>query len=386
MKKVMIVSGEASGDIHGSNLVKSMLARDPALSFYGMGGKASAEAGVNILFEAHKVSVVGIAEILTHLPDILSAQKVLKQFLKEERPHLLIIIDFPDFNLMLASYAKQLDIPVFYYITPQVWAWRSGRVKKIKKLVDQLGVILPFEEQFFKERGADAKYVGHPLLDSVAPQYGRNEFFRSHDIENDNLLIGLIPGSRNKEIRNLLPTFFEAARKLAHQLSRKITFLLPQASTISLEQLEECGLKEFIDDGFHLIRVTEDQHEAMASCDVVMAASGTVTLELALLDVPMVVVYKTSPSTYFLGKHVIRIKIENFSLVNLIADDPFILELLQHEVTAENISAELYSIVTDQTKEKRIRNGLQQVREKLGGPGASDKAAQLAFKVMEQYG
>lgn len=386
MKKVMIVSGEASGDIHGSNLVKAMLAKDPNLSFYGMGGMESAGAGVDILFEAHKVSVVGIAEIISHLPDILAAKKTLQDFLRNQRPDLLIIIDFPDFNLMLASFARKLNIPVFYYITPQVWAWRAGRVKKIKKLVNQLGVILPFEEQFFKERGVEAKYVGHPLLDSVAPKYGRTEFLRQYDLPDDSLLIGLIPGSRDKEIKTLLPTFFDTARKLAKSFDKKITFILPQAQTISIEQLDESGMKGFIDEGHHLIRVTENQHEAMSSCDAVMAASGTVTLELALLDVPMVVVYKTSPGTYFLGKHIIRIKIEHFSLVNLIADKPFILELLQDQVTPENISKEIQLLLTDNIRMKEVGEGLKDVRQKLGGPGASQKAADLAFEVMAQHG
>lgn len=384
MKEVMIVSGEASGDIHGANLVKAMLAQDPNLVFSGMGGKQLAEAGINILFEAQKVSVVGIVEIFSHLPDILSAQRTLRKFLKKNRPSLLIIIDFPDFNLMLASVAKKLGIPVFYYITPQVWAWRSGRVKKIQKLTDELGVILPFEESFFKERGVSAKYVGHPLLDSVKPTYGRKTFFKNESLSEGTVLVGLIPGSRDKEVSSLFPIFLDAARDLYQPTDKNVVFMVPQASTISKEQLDTAGLQAFVDDGYQVKLITKEHHEAMSSCDVVVAASGTVTLELALLDVPMVVVYKTSPKTYFFGK--LLVKIEYFSLVNLIADNPFILELLQDEVTPENISKELSSILTDPDRNRAIREGLAGVRGKLGSPGASKRAADLALGIINRNG
>lgn len=380
----MIVSGEASGDIHGANLVKAMQAQDPNLVFSGMGGKELAGAGINILFEAQKVSVVGIVEIFSHLPDILSAQRTLRKFLKINRPSLLIIIDFPDFNLMLASVAKKLGIPVFYYITPQVWAWRSGRVKKIQKLTDELGVILPFEESFFKERGVSAKYVGHPLLDSVKPTYGRKTFFENENISEKTVLVGLIPGSRDKEVSSLFPIFLDAARNLYKPTDQNVVFMVPQASTISKEQLDAAGLQSFIDDGYQVCLVTKEHHEAMSACDVVVAASGTVTLELTLLDVPMVVVYKTSPKTYFLGK--LLVKIEYFSLVNLIAENPFILELLQDDVTPENISKELSSILNDPSRNHAIREGLAGVRDKLGSPGASKRAADLALGILNKNG
>lgn len=384
MKEIMIVSGEASGDIHGANLVKAMLEQDPNLVFSGMGGKQLTEAGINILFEAQKVSVVGIVEIFSHLPDIISAQRILRSFLRNNRPSLLIIIDFPDFNLMLASVAKKLGIPVFYYITPQVWAWRSGRVKKIQKLTDELGVILPFEEPFFKERGVSAKYVGHPLLDSVKPKYGRETFFSNEDLSENTIVVGLIPGSRDKEVSSLFPIFLDAARNLYQPTEKNVVFMVPQASTISTEQLNAAGLQNFIDDGYQVKLITKEHHEAMSACDVVVAASGTVTLELALLDVPMVVVYKTSPKTYFFGK--LLVKIDHFSLVNLISDNPFILELLQDEVTPENISKELSSILTDKKRNSAIREGLAEVREKLGSSGASKRAAELALGLINHNG
>ncbi|MEN8200868.1 MAG: lipid-A-disaccharide synthase, partial [Thermodesulfobacteriota bacterium] len=212
--RVMIVAGEASGDLHGARLVTAMQGKQPDLSFCGMGGREMEGAGVELLFEAKKIAVVGLAEVFSHLPDILAARKILRDSLRRERPGLLILIDFPDFNLMLAAFAKKLGIPVFYYISPQVWAWRPGRVKTIAQRVDRLGVILPFEEEFFRSRGLAADYVGHPLLDSVRTSCSREEFCRQHDIDHDSLCIGLLPGSRKKEIASLLPLLLQTARRL----------------------------------------------------------------------------------------------------------------------------------------------------------------------------
>ncbi len=382
-EKVMIIAGEASGDLHGANLVRAMLAERPGLSFSGMGGKDLIDAGVDVLFDAKKIAVVGLAEVFSHLPDIFAAQKILKTALKEKRPALLILIDFPDFNLMLAKFAKKLGIPVFYYITPQVWAWRSGRVKTIASRVDQIGVILPFEEEFFRERGLDAEYVGHPLLDSVHTSMSREEFCAEHNISNDDLLIGLLPGSRKKEISGLFPTLLQTAERLqkSNESQRKIVFFVPLASTISKEEIRDNGLNEF-GNGLDVRIIRENRYDMMAACDAAVVASGTVTLELALLETPMVVIYKVSNGTYKLGRLLVNKNLTNFSLVNLIAGEEVVPELIQGDVNPERIEAELKAIIFDKLRRDNMLHGLAFVREKMGKAGASEKAAKLALSLI----
>ena len=382
-EKVMIIAGEASGDLHGANLVRAMLAERPGLSFSGMGGNNLIGAGVNVLFDAKKIAVVGLAEVFSHLPDIFAAQKILKTALKEKRPALLILIDFPDFNLMLAKVAKKLGIPVFYYITPQVWAWRSGRVKTIAARVDQIGVILPFEEEFFRERGLDAEYVGHPLLDSVHTSMSREEFCAEHNISNDDLLIGLLPGSRKKEISGLFPTLLQTAERLqkSNESQRKIVFFVPLASTISKEEIRDNGLNEF-GNGLDVRIIRENRYDMMAACDAAVVASGTVTLELALLETPMVVIYKVSNGTYKLGRLLVNKNLTNFSLVNLIAGEEVVPELIQGDVNPERIEAELKAIIFDKLRRDNMLHGLAFVREKMGKAGASEKAAKLALSLI----
>ncbi|HIP38695.1 MAG TPA: lipid-A-disaccharide synthase [Desulfocapsa sulfexigens] len=377
-KKVMIIAGEASGDLHGARLVKAMLAKRSDLSFCGMGGKELIAAGVDVLFDAKKIAVVGLAEVFSHLPDILKARKILKTTLREEQPSLLILIDFPDFNLMLAKFAKKLGIPVFYYITPQVWAWRTGRVETISERVDRVGVILPFEEEFFRSHGLDAEYVGHPLLDSVKITCNRDEFCQSHEIDSGSICIGLLPGSRKKEIASLLPILLQTALRLQQTSKKKMVFLLPLASTISEKEIRENGLDDFGEE-LDIRLIKENRYDMMAACDAAVVVSGTVTLEMALLDTPMVVIYKVSSGTYRLGKLLINKDLKYFSLVNLIAESDVVPELFQEEVTPERIEEEVSAILFDTERRDKMLRGLELVRERMGDAGASEKAAGLAL-------
>ena len=378
-KKIMIVTGEASGDLHGANLVRAIRAQCSDISFCGMGGTELESLGVEILCDADKVSVVGLTEVFSHLKDIFTALSVLKRRLISDPPDLLVIIDLPDFNLILAKKAKKLGIPVFYYIAPQVWAWRSGRVRTIKKRVDKLGVILPFEEDYFKQKGVDTEYVGHPLLDTVQTTLSRDEFFQKYNIRSDKRCIGLLPGSRKKEILTLLPCFLDAAKLLQekHKQSDSLVFLIPQASTIKREDLEEAGLAHR-QDRLNIKVIENDRYNMMSVCDGAVAASGTVTLELAILGIPMVVVYKLTAITHFFAR--LLVKLDHFSLVNLIAGKTAVSELLQHEVTAVNITKELSGIIDNQERRDRILADLQEVRKRLGKKGASEKAANVVLE------
>ncbi len=378
----MIVSGEPSGDMHGARLVRAMLERAPELRFCGMGGPELRAAGVEILYDAHKLAVVGITEVIGHLGDILAARRTLIRRMQENRPALLILIDYPDFNLLLAARAKKLGIPVFYYISPQVWAWRKGRTGKIGRLSDRIAVILPFEKDFYGRHGIQVDFVGHPLVDGVRTTMKKTDFLRQHNIPEENTIIGLLPGSRSREIRNLLPSFLQAATLLTGRIDKKCTFLIPRAASIPESLLREHGLSEF-DDRLDIRVISENRYDLMAACDAVVAASGTVTLELALLDIPAVVTYRVSARTYRIGRLLVR-NVKYFSLVNLIGGKKIIPELLQDEVTPERIARELARMLTDGPARKNILAGLAEVRRRLGGPGASERAARIALQCLRR--
>jgi lipid-A-disaccharide synthase len=372
----MIITGEASGDMHGANLIRAMQEEAPGLRVCGMGGPELRSCGMEVLYDAARLSVVGLLEVFNHLGDIRAAMAVLEARLASERPDLLILIDLPDFNLMMAKRAKRLGVPVFYYISPQVWAWRSGRVRKIKRLVDRMAVILPFEQEFYRQRGMEVDFVGHPLLDTVKTTKSRREFLARLGIEpGSRPVLGILPGSRVGEVRTMLPIFLAAARLLAAEFGPPVC-LLPVAAALDDRLLAESGLAE---SGLEVHTLREDRYDLMAACNAVMAASGTVTLELAILGVPMVVAYRVSPITYFLGRWLIKVKYA--SLVNLVAGEKIVPELMQREATPENISQALRSLLGDTGAAERMKEGLARVVRQLGGPGASRRAAQVALQL-----
>jgi lipid-A-disaccharide synthase len=377
--EVMIVAGEASGDMHGANLVRAMRQRAPHLRFCGMGGTELAQAGVELLCDAAKLAVVGAVEVLSHLGDILSARRVLIERLRNHRPALLILIDYPDFNLLLARKAKQIGIPVFYYISPQVWAWRSGRVRTIKRLIDRVAVILPFEQAFYARHGMHVDFVGHPLMDSVRPGLSPDQFKAQHNIDPARPVIGLLPGSRRKEVAALLPDFLAAAGLIAAS-HPQATFLLPQAPTVTLALLEEHGLAAW-QQQLDIRVITDDRYSMMAACDAAVAASGTVILELAILGTPTVATYRTSPHTYWLGRLLIR-NLRYFTLVNLIGERAILPELLQDAVTPERMAQEVTTLLNDRQARAEMLAGMAEVRQRLGGAGASDRAAAIALSLL----
>ncbi|MBU4153067.1 MAG: lipid-A-disaccharide synthase [Proteobacteria bacterium] len=377
MKDVMIVAGEASGDMHGAALVAAMKEIDPTLHFFGVGDQALAEQGVDILYRSRQIAVVGIVEVLTHWRPIRDALAGLSRRLVEKTPRLLILIDFPDFNLILARRAKKLGIPVFYYISPQVWAWRSGRVKTIARLVDRLAVILPFEEEFYHSRGVEhVTFVGHPLVDSVRSEMHPGQFRKQVGLDAEGTVIGILPGSRKREITSILPDFVKTARLLKGQ-DATLSFLLPLAPTLTEKDL---GLSEKERQELSITVVTGYRYELMAACDVVMAASGTVTLELALLGVPMVVTYRIAPLTYFLGRRLVSVQFA--SLVNLVAGREVVQELIQTDFTPEKLAQALRVLWPGTERQAKMVRDLREVGARLGRPGASRNAARLALALI----
>ena len=376
--RIMIVAGEASGDMHGAKLVAAMREQASDLAVCGIGGPALAGQGVEILYDSAQLAVVGIVEVLSHFRFIREAMHALEKRLREQPPRLLILIDYPDFNLILAKKAKRLGIPVFYYISPQVWAWRPGRVKTIRERVNRLAVILPFEKDFYHKHGMAVEYVGHPLMDTVRAAMPRAEFLHSLGIAQESTVIGILPGSRKREIAGMLPIFLAAAKQMQEQMVKPV-FLLPLAPTLSEEDLLANGLAEA---GVAVRVLRENRYELMAACDAVMAASGTVSLELAILNVPMVISYRVSPLTYFLRRRLI--KVQYASLVNLVAGREVVPELLQDEAVPEKIATATMRLVANQAERSRMLTGLAEVRERLGGEGASARTARLALDLAQR--
>lgn len=371
----MIVAGEASGDIYGADLAREALKLDPNLHFFGIGGARMREAGVETLVDSADMAVVGLVEVLKHFDVISAAFLKLKKILLSSPPALLILIDYPGFNLRLAKVAKKAGVTVLYYISPQIWAWRQGRVKKIARLVDHMAVILPFEASFYERAGVPVSFVGHPMIDLVNVTLDRNAAAVSFDLDPAGKIVGLFPGSRKNEIERLLPVIVDAALTLKERFPG-IQFILPLASTLAPEdiipQLAAAGLS---------VTITRERiHDMIRACDAVISVSGTVTLEIALVGTPMVIIYKLSPLTYQLAKRLV--KIDNIGLCNIVAGETVVRELIQEQANPDTIAAEIGALLDDTDYCNSIRNKLAEVRSKLGRGGASRNVARLVLEMM----
>jgi len=376
-KSVLIVAGEQSGDLHGSNLVREMCALDPGIGFFGIGGDLMRKAGVRLVAHSSQMAVVGLTEVVTKLGFILSARRTIKGILKKTPPDLVILIDYPDFNMSLAKFAKNAGIPVFYYISPQVWAWRRKRIYFLEKYVDRLAVILPFEAACYEPTGLDVHFVGHPLLDAVRRKYPREEALERFGLHPEKATVALLPGSREKEVENLLPSMLCAARIIAEKIPDS-QFVLPLAEAISSDLIRSIMATFPLD----ITVVKHDTYDAMGISDAAMVASGTATLEAALLEIPMIIVYKVSLFSYLMGRIVINV--DRIGLVNLIAGKEVVPEFIQGEAEPEKMARELVKIITDVERRKVITSGLREVREKLGSAGAAARAAALACELIRE--
>lgn len=375
-KKIMIVAGEASGDLHGSSVVKAVMRLDPEIHVYAMGSEQMRQGGAEIIIDSSALAVVGISEVWGSIGGLLRAYWTLKKFIRKDRPGLLILIDFPDFNLSLARVAQRAGVPVLYYISPQVWAWRSGRVKKIAKRVNKMAVIFPFEVSIYQNAGVDVEFVGHPLLDVLGASQ-KEDLSLDHSEWRGDPLIALLPGSREKEIKSLLPEMVRAAKIISGQ-KPGAQFILAAAPSVNVQEL-----KKFLRPQSVSISVVEGPaHNAIMAATLVIVASGTATLETAILGKPMVIVYQVSPLSYWIGKAMVQV--DWVGLVNIIAGKKVVPELLQEEARGERIAAEALRVLDEETYRQEMVEELAEVRKKLGTAGAAERVARMALEMIKE--
>jgi len=362
MQKIFIIAGEASGDLHGADLVHKLKNKYPEIQLFGMGGKLMQQAGVDILIDIKETAFVGLFDILKNLSKIFTIFKKIKTALSAQRPDLIILIDYPAFNLRLAKIATKAHVKVLYYISPQIWAWHASRIKIIKRYVDHMAVILPFEVEIYKKAEVPVTFVGHPLLKIVKPNISIDAAKKSLGLPNNRTIIGLMPGSRKSEITYLLPIMLKAAELLQDRYPN-IQFLLPLASS-----LDERDLALHLTDTqllpIHIIK--EDHYNAMQTCDAIIAASGTATLEVTILGIPLAIIYKTSPIEAFLGRRLMKIKY--LGLCNVIAGKEIVQEFLQEKAEPHAIAKEISRILDDESYRRKIISDMNLVKQALDVP------------------
>ena len=378
--QVLISAGEASGEMYGAQLIEALRKRNPLLQFFGAGGERMLAAGCEIVVDAKDLAVVGITEVLSHLPKILRLYRKLIRAVDEERPALAVVIDAPAFNWRVARQMRRRGIPVVYYVCPQFWAWRQGRVRLLRKYINKALVIFPFEEKFYRDRGVDATFVGHPLADLPAPAITRDAYAAENQLDAGKVWITLMPGSRQKEVGMNLPTMLEAAERLGGGYE----FLLPVART-----LDAAFLRELTETrpaaSLQRIHLVSEALPALFHSRAGIVASGTATVEAALMGAPFVMVYRVSRLTYALGKP--RVKVPYFAMVNLIAGEEVVPELVQHKFTVENIVTEMNKIIPEGEPRARMIERLAAVKARLkqgsgGGAHPSETAAEIILKMI----
>jgi len=369
--RILIVTGEASGDLHGAQLAKAIMALDPTTQLVGIGGPGMRAAGVSLVPGVPQLDVMGLIG-LSAIRAMVQRVRTIRRVLKTEAWDLVVLIDNPGLNFHFARVAKAAGRRVLYYIAPQLWAWRPGRMKWIQRRVDHVVVILPFEPELYRRAGVRCTFVGHPLLDTVAPHYDRAKLRREFGLGESTRVVGLLPGSRVSEVEMLLPVLLKAAAQLA-VAEPGTQFILAQASSI-----DDNLIQALLQYSPVPVRVVHDQaSEVMALSDVLFIASGTATLQAAVVGTPMVLLYKTSPLTYQLARWLITVKW--IGLVNLVAGRSIVPELIQDEATDERLCQEVLHLLRNPSAYNDMKEGLRQVRKSLGEPGASSRAAQVAL-------
>ncbi len=376
--KLMIVAGEPSGDLQASHVAHALTTRCPDINIYGMGGDMMKEAGVSLVIHIQDSAVMGIAEAFAVLPKFIKKQALLKKHLRENRPDALLLVDFAEFNTPLAKYAKSQGIPVIYYIPPKAWAWRPGRAKKLAKRTNVIASIFPFETEFYQKAGANAVFVGHPLVDFAKTHISMRKARQKLDLKKDTFVIGLMPGSRRSEVQRILPTMLKAAANIS-QLIPKTEWVLPIAPGISEELISDC--KKGIE-GIPTIKIIHDEtYTAMRAAYMMLVTSGTATLETTCIGTAMIILYRTS----WLNWRIIKAltPLEHSGWPNLIAGKRIVPELLQSDLSSESLTEHTVELIKNPKIWDAQREALEAVHKQLGEPGAAERTAQLVLNEIE---
>ncbi len=367
----MIIAGEASGDLHGSGVVRELKRLSPEVSVFGVGGEKMKREGMELIYHINELGFMGFVEVLKHLPFIRTMEHTLEQIVRFKKPDVLLLIDYPGFNLRFARIAKRYGVKIVYYISPQVWAWHRSRVKTIRELVDLMLVIFPFETEFYRAEGVDAEFVGHPLLEVLESRLNRQNFCKRFGLDERKPIIALLPGSRKQEIDDIFSEMLSAARMISAQKDAEIVVGL--APTLEEKYLQTLyHLK-----GVHIIQGMT--YEVMAHADLALVTSGTATLETACFGTPMFVVYKTSWLTYGIGRLLVNLK--NIGLVNIVAGKTVAPEFIQHRATAKKLAKEAVRLLNDEKRLKDMRAELSMVKGLLGTVGASQRVAERIMQM-----
>jgi lipid-A-disaccharide synthase len=377
-RKILIVAGEASGDLHGSNLIREIRNLNPQIQLFGIGGDRMKKEGMELIYHIDKLSIMGFFEVLSKLGLIREVMKTMQKLAEERRPDLVVLIDYPGFNLRFAKKVKKMGVPIAYYISPQVWAWGGNRVKKMKGLIYKMIVIFPFEVEIYKKFDIDCEFVGHPLLEVVRPILSREDFQSKIDLRKNEVLLGLLPGSRWQEVEKILPIMVETVELLGARI-KNLRAMLGLASTIKKERVQGIldQFKSKVDpEHSRGVEIIENlTYDLMKHSDLLLVTSGTATLESAILGTPFLVLYKTSFWTYLFAKSLVSIP--NIALANVVAAKKIVPEYIQSKAVPQDIAEEAYDILINKPRYKSIQNELSLVKERIGEVGASKRAAQI---------
>ena len=383
MPRIFLSAGEASGEHYGAALIPAIRRLVPETEFFGLGGQRMEALGFERVVCAEDVAVMGITEVVLHMPRIYGEYRRLKASISQNRPDLAILIDFPDVNLSLARHLKRAGVPVLYFVSPQLWAWKKYRIREVQRYIDRMLVIFPFEETFYSRHKVDATFVGHPLADLPLPAITREAFARENHLDPSKQWIGLLPGSRAKEVRLNLPEMVKTAQALPR--SNVYEFLLPLVPTLTDAQRTE--IQAMVQGVNPKITITHDARASLHHARASVVASGTATVEAALIGNPFLVVYRVSPITYFVAQRVVDVP--HVAMVNLIANRRAIPELIQSDFTAENLVSHLQPLLYDETARSEMQTSLRQISDMLKakgspGEGAIDRVAGIASQMLHQ--